>query len=458
MAESATKERPNSVKITDAGPSRKKIQIEIPAETVSERVRDSMETLLAAAELPGFRRGRAPRGLVEKRFGGSVRNEAKSQLVAAAYQKAVEDHKLKVVGEPTSETLGKQELREGKAFSFELEVEVMPEFSLPSLEGIKVIRPVMEVTDEMVTKEIDTVRINEGELESRDAGEPGDYCTGHAVMKGKDGHEFYNIQGAVIQIPTADKKGKGMILGVMVDDFAKQLGKPKAGDELTVRVKGPENHEVEGIRGNDLTITLKVDRIDRIKPAGMDKVLSMFGFSDEGALRDAVRTRLQQRVQIEQLTAVRNQIAKALLDGTTMELPQRMTAQQAARTLERRRLELMYRGVKPTEIEEHMAELRAASSAVAGRDLKLFFVLSKAAEDLDVKVTEGEINQRIVQMAMERGVRPDKLRQEIIQSNQVGGIYQQIRDHKTLDAIGAKASVSEMPVEEYNKKMQSKKD
>src|SRR3954469_21440953 len=144
---------PNSVSIADAGPSRKKITIEVPASTVTEKLRESLDTLAVEAQLPGFRKGRAPRGLVEKKFGSTVRDETKKQLVATAYAKAIEEHKLRVVGEPTSE-LDKVDIAEGKPLAFDVEVEVMPEFTLPSLDGIDVKRPLLEVTDEMVDEEI----------------------------------------------------------------------------------------------------------------------------------------------------------------------------------------------------------------------------------------------------------------------------------------------------------------
>src|SRR5262249_29384567 len=158
--------------------------------------------------------------------------------VSQAYTKAIEEHKLKVVGEPVAEMLDKVTIQEGKPLVFDIDVEVMPEFELPSLEGIAVRRPTIEVEDKMVEDEIQKFRINEGRLESLEAPEPGDYLTGRGVMLGKDGTEFYNINGAVIQVPTKDKEGKGMILGIMVDDFAKQLGLPKAGEKITVKAKG----------------------------------------------------------------------------------------------------------------------------------------------------------------------------------------------------------------------------
>jgi len=381
----APTEQPNTVKLEDAGPSCKKLSIEIPADVVNEKIKDSLETLSVEAELPGFRKGRVPRWLVEKRFGPALKKEAKTELVASAFNKAVEDLKLKVVGQPGGGNLDKVEIIEGKPFAFEIEVEVLPEFELPKLDGIAVKKPIIEVADEAVNEEVSKIAINEGTLESREEGEAGDYVTGHAVMKGdKDGTEYYNLKGAVVQVPTKDKKGKGMILGIMVDDFAKQLGTLKPGDTATIKAKGPENHEVEGVRNADLTVSFTADRVDRIIPAPTDALMNAFGVADEAQLKELVKTRMTQRVQVQQQGAMQQQVAKYLIDHVKIDLPQRMTSQQAARTLEKRRLELMYRGVEAHKIEEHMAELRTASSSAAARDLALFFILHKAAEELKV--------------------------------------------------------------------------
>ncbi|MBX3408267.1 MAG: trigger factor [Phycisphaeraceae bacterium] len=447
----ATLDRPNQVTVTDAGPSKKKLAISIPAATVSEKLRGSVDLLMDQASLPGFRRGKAPRWLVEKQFGSAVRKEAKNELMTSAVTQAIEDHKLKVLGSYLTPESAVADLADGKDFTFEVEVEVLPEFELPELKGITVKKPLIPVTDEMVAEEVNKICINEGTLEPRDKAEPGDYVTGHAVMKGADGTEFYNLKGAVIQVPTKDKKGKGMILGIVVDDFAKQIGSPAAGDTLTVKAKGPEHHEVEGVRNADLTVTFEVERVDRIIPAKIEDIVAAMGIESEESMRSMIRQRMEVRVKIQQQTAMHQQLAKHLVDSTKMDLPERTTAQQAQRTLERRRLELMYRGVEPVKIEEHIAELRQASGEAAATELKLFFLLHKASEALSVTVSDAEINQRIVQMAMQRNERPDRLRQELIKNNQISGIYTQLRDHKTLDAILESATVSEVTLEEFNK-------
>ncbi len=322
-----------------------------------------------------------------------------------------------------------------------------PEFKLPEFEGIPVKKPVQDVTDELVNEELDRLGLLEGELEPREKAEPGDYCTGHGVIKDKDGGVVLDIDGAVIQVPAKDKGGKGAVLGIMVEDFAKQVGLPKPGDTLTIKAKGPAHHETARIRGEAITITFEVTRVDRIIPASPAALVERLGLPDENRLREGLKTRLQQRLSVQQQSAMRRQVAEHLLDKTTMELPEKLSERQAARALERRRMDLMYRGVNPIQIEEQMAELRSSSAEVGRRELKLFFILNKVADELDVKVTENEINQRIAQLAYERGEKPENLRTELIRRNQIGFLAQQVREHKAMDALLGKAKVTEVPAD-----------
>lgn len=450
MTDTATQGQ--TVTVTDAGPSRKRLAITIPAEMVSEKISGSLDMLATQAELPGFRKGRVPRRLIERKFGEGVRDEAKTQLIAEAYQHAIETEQLKVIGEPDTKELEDLELIDGQDLSFEVEVEVSPDFDLPSLDGIEVLKPLIEVEDDRIEDETRKMCINDGALEERETPEVGDYLTGAGVMVGEDGHEFYNIEGAVVQVPTEESDGRGMILGIMVEDMGEQLGLPRPGETATITATGPAQHEREDIRGQKLTITFRVDRVDRIVPVALDDIVAKFGLADADQLKGIIRDRLEQRVVLEQRTLMRRQVAKHLVDSTDIELPEKMTEQQAARNLERRRLELMYQGADAAEIERHIAEMRSASTEAAQHELKLLFILNKAAEELDIKVEESEINAQIVQMAKEQGVRPEKLRQDMITHNRIPMVAEQIREHKVMDAIIDKSEVREVTVDEFNAK------
>lgn len=447
----------NKVTITDAGPCLKKMHIEIPADAVAAKLKEGFAGLAQYASVPGFRAGRVPMRMIEAKFGKDVRNDAKQQLITQAYQKAVEEHKIKTLSDPSAEGLAALELQDGKSLSFELEVEVVPEFALPNLDGIAVKKPLYEATEKMITDELNKFAVQEGSLEERPTSEPGDYLTGHAVLtSGKDKKEYYNLKGAVVQVPPTDKEGKGMILGILVDDFSKQLGLPKPGDKVTIKAKGPENHELEDLRGKDLTVTFEIERCDRIIPKPISELVTMLGYPDETLLRETVKGRLAQRMNIEQSVAMRRQIAEFLIENTKMELPAKATAAQTTRMIEQKRLELMYRGFEPQQIEEHLALIRSGSADAAVRELKLLFILNTAADNLNVQVTEQDMNARIVQMAMERNVRPDKMRDEIIRSGAAHGILRQIREHKAMDAILSKATISDISVDEWEKSQKKK--
>lgn len=440
-----------AVTIDEIGPCRKKITIEIPASAVAGALEEKFASISGEAQLPGFRAGRVPKRLLERRFGPAIRDEAKQQLVAQAYQDAVQKHELRVLGDPEGgEELADLELSASEPVRFSLEVEVAPDFELPDVEGIEVKKPLFDVTDEMVDRELERMAMNEGSLEPQEKAAPGDYAIGHGLMVKDDGGEtIHDIDGAVIQIPPEDADGRGMILGVLVEDLASQIGQPSPGETLTVKTTGPEQHEIESIRGEALTVTFEVREVNRIAPAPIEELAQRFGMEDEQQLREAIKLRLNQRVMVEQQAAMRQQVARRLLDNVTLELPEQITQRQAARNVERQRLELMHRGETPEAIEQRMAELRASSGDAASRELKLFFILDRIAAQNDVQITEAEVNGRIAQIAAERGERPDKVRDELIQGGHIQGIAQQIREHKTLDSIVANAKVDEVSADEY---------
>ncbi|MEL7484737.1 MAG: trigger factor family protein, partial [Planctomycetota bacterium] len=177
MSEMAA-EKISTSTVKENGPTSRTVSIEVSADTIAARLGESFDALLTEVALPGFRKGHAPRQLVEKRFGDRIRDEAKGQLVSSAYSEAIEEHGLKVVGDPVSEQLDLVEIVDGEPLKFDVEVEVRPEFDMPELDGLELKRPTGDVTDEMIDAEVEKLCLAEGELEDREVAEGGDYITG----------------------------------------------------------------------------------------------------------------------------------------------------------------------------------------------------------------------------------------------------------------------------------------
>ncbi len=156
-----TKEPKNKIKITESGPCKKKISVEIPHELIKTALDEQYNNFRRDAVVPGFRKGRAPQRLLEKRFGSDISEQVKLKLLADASDEAVKDNEIDILGEPDIDYENIELPGEGP-MKFEFEAEVRPEFELPRLKGIKVEKPTIEFSDEQIDEEIETMRKRAG--------------------------------------------------------------------------------------------------------------------------------------------------------------------------------------------------------------------------------------------------------------------------------------------------------
>ncbi len=442
----ATAERPKlNVTIEDLGPARKKLTIEIPGERISEALENSFAKLRSDAAVPGFRRGRVPQRLLEKRFGQSLREDLRGQLISETYHQALEEHKLRVLGEPDVKDLENIKLPDEGSMTYEVEVEVAPDVQLPSLEGIPVTKKPVAITDEDVNKEIDLYRDRFGTMDEVPDGivAADDFVTADVHVTTADGKEIHHNPEAPIYVAGEKRDYKGHVVGIVVDDLGKQLAGKKVGEEVTLTLVGPASHENEEIRDKPITIQIKITKVQRVTPAPIETLVAQFGEESEQSLRNTVRKNLENRAEREQQAQMHDQLREYLLEHVELELPPGVTGRQTERLLHREMMELAYRGVPMEEIEQKIAEMRASSEEEARKQLKEFFILEAAAEQLDIEVTEAELNSRIALLAIQQGRRPEKLRQEMQRNGELEYLYLQMREQKTLDAILQKAAVTE---------------
>jgi len=449
----------NDVKVEDAGPARKRLTITVPAEAINERIEQSMNTLISEAAIPGFRKGRAPRALIQKRFGGAVKDETRGQIIADAYSKAIEDHELKPVGEPEPVTpIDEIELAEDKPLTFTVELEVVPDFELPKLEGIEIKKPMLEITDEHIQNELDRQAIQLGDHEDVDGEiQPDDRVIGYAVATRKGEDEPFFTHDEVAFVHPGDKEGgRGQLLGLLIDGLADLVKGKKVGDSFTVETTVPENHEREDIRGKDITIEYQIRQVVRITPATIEQVVERYGMESEEILREQIRLALEQRRDQEQANTMREQVYEHLVDSVDFELPEKLSAAQAGRFVKQQEMELLYKGMSPEEVEDQLAEVRAQSMDIAKRRLKLFFMLHRLATHYEIQVSEQEINGRIAMIAAQRGMRPEQLRQQLMQAGRVDEVAMMVRDHKTADRVVQDCTVTEISADDWRKHLAEK--
>jgi trigger factor len=443
----------NIVTIEDAGPCKKKVIIEVPEETIKKATDEQYNTLRKEVVLPGFRKGRAPRRLLEKRFGKETSEQVKLKLLADASEAAVKDKKIDILSDPDIE-FEKLELPAQGSLKFDFVVEVRPEFELPLLEGIQVTKTRLEVTDEQIDREIEHLRRWTGVWTPKDEGtvELQDQIIADVLLKieGVEGEtKLDNVEVYV--------RPHGFVALVPVENLDEVLTGAGVGDTRQTTVEVPKTYFREEYRGKKVDVQITVREIKWLKPAELDEnFLRRYSAGNENELREKIRDTLQGQLQTRARTEMSEQIYKYLLDNTNFDLPLDIVAKQATTLLQRQYVTLLDRGLARDQIDEQMEQLRASSEEQAKEQLKTFFIIDKVADKLGVEVTDEEINGHIAQVAVRRGQRPEKLRENMERDGSLAQFKLEVRQDKCIAKLLESAKITEKEPEKEPEKQPKK--
>lgn len=440
----------NIVTINDAGPCKKKVIIEIPEEAIKKATDEQFKELHKEAQIPGFRKGRAPRRLLEKRFGKEVGEQVKLKLLADTSDAAVKDNELQTLGEPDID-FENIELPETGPLRFDFEIEVRPEFELPPLEGIPVIRTRLEVTDEQIDREIEQMRRLSGVWTPREASESveqGDQVVADVILKVEGVEEDEKLDNAEIYV-----RANGFVGAIPVEKLDELLVGAKPGDIKQTNVEVSKTFFREEYRGKKVDVKIDIKDIKWLKPGELDENLfRQIGVEDEDELRERIQDTLQSRLEQQGRTEMTEQIYRYLLDKTDFELPLDIVGQQATVVLQRQYTNLLLRGLSREQLDEQLEQLQAGSEQQAEQQLKTFFIMDKVAEKLGISVDEEEINGQIARLAMQRGQRPEKMREQMARDGSLAQFGLEVRRNKCISRLLETAQVTEKKAKKSKKK------
>lgn len=429
----------NTVTVEEAGPCRKKVIVEIPRETLTKATDEQYETLRKDAVVPGFRKGRAPRRLLEKRFGKDTGETVKLKLLAEASDEAIKESKLDILREPNID-YEKITLPDEGPMKFDFEVEVRPEFELPSLEGIPVEKTKAEVTEGHIENEIEAIRKYAGVWTPKDGGkvEAGNQVVADVML---------NIEGQEEKLDNTEitVKPNGFIGEVPVEKLDEILTGTKSGETKEAEVTVAKTYFKEELRGKKVEMRIEVKDIKWLKPADLNEdLIKKCGVASEEELRKMIKEQLQGRLENQAKSEMAEQIYKYLLEKTDFELPMDVAADQAVSLLRRQYVNMMMQGIPREKIDEHIEQLKASSEQQAQQQLKVFFLMDKVAKKLGIEVTEEEINGHIAQAAIQRKVRPERLKEEMERDGSLGQFKQQVREQKCIAKMLETAKITEV--------------
>lgn len=415
------------------GSYRRRVEVSVPAKRVTDELDKAYAQMKRRVRLKGFRQGKAPRRVLEMRFGPQVEADVATNLIQAGWSSALSDHNLDPVSRPTVQDQG--ELKGGDDFSFTIAVDVKPEITLESYTGLDVVFPTFEVADEEVNRQVEAKLQGQARLvEVSDRGvEKGDMVL--VAFTANDGdEELVNELGTMIRTE-ADPYYPGLedfLVGASVNE--EKVGEVTFGDDA----------RTEAVQGKTLTVKATVQSIQANQvPELNDEIAKELGY-EGGAdgLTAAIRGELESGRQELARNQARANLLQALIEKNPFEVPGGMVEQQLDLLVQELKLQQAYRGVDPRTVNftaAQMADLRVRAEFAVKGGLILDFV--STGETLEV--TDADLEAKYEEMANERGQSVEAIKGYFLKDDAVEELRSRLLEEKTLDWLLERANLVE---------------
>lgn len=426
------------VKVDVVSTCERHVVVTIPAGEVVRYRQESFDEVAPKAELPGFRAGKAPRKLVESRFKDQVDEQVKSSLVMDSLQQVTEGDYFSAISEPDFDYEAVELPSEGD-FRYEFRIEVRPDFDTPKWEGLKLTRPVCELTQQHVDQHLSRTltRFMPGEPVDGEA-MLGDMLTLNAKFS-IDGKQLASMEEEVI--PLRKKLSFG---DAVIENFGELVTGKKEGDEFECKIQISDSAANEELRGKEIDGKFEIQEIRRIEvdeiSAGM---LESLGFDDTEELREFVKAELGKQFEYHQQQALRKQIVNELTKNADWDMPESLVRRQTNRELQRMRLELQRSGFNQEQINSYLNASRINARNSTVQALREHFVLEKIAEELEIEASADDYDREVELIAEQSDSSPRRVRARLEKSGQMDALRNQIIERLVIQRITEAGQVAD---------------
>lgn len=433
-AESTEKARRinQAVQIKDSGPCKKHIQVSIARADLDVRLAEKFAEVSVEAPIRGFRPGKAPKQLVERKYYKEVSDQLKTELLLASLEQLAEDHDLNPISPPDLNPGAVVFPKDGDLV-YEFHVEVRPQVEAPEYKALKLTRPIHTFTKEEIASEADRILRRMGQPVAKPAGATvaqGDQVT----LSGKVGDGDKSI--GEIKSSKFRVEEKLAFKDGIAHNFAKEIGGAKVGDTRKVTIELSQSLSLPDLRGKSVTADLKIEGIEEIKaPELTPAFLGSFGVESIAQFHELVEVMLKRRLEHRQRQSARQQFLETALKKVDWELPQDLLMKQARTAMARRVMEMRSDGIPEDEIRARQRLLSQDITRSTAEALKEHFVLQKVAELENLEISDSEIEDEIRRIANQEGESPRRVRARMEREDLVDALAAELLERKVLDFI-----------------------
>ena len=415
--------------------TRVKLTVNVPFAELDQEIDQAYAAIAQQVSIPGFRKGKAPRQLIDARFGrGPILEQVVNDMLPSRYEQAVKENDLKVIGQPDVDI---SKIEDKDFVEFTAEVDIRPEFEIPDFSKISVTVPALKADEEDVDKALEGLAERFGELkDTKRKMKTGDYAIIDITAE---------IDGEKIE----DASTEGLSYRIGDDDLIKGLDTALRGmktgedNEFTSTIQSGEHKDEEA------TIKVHVQQSKERKLPAMDdefaQMASEFDTMDE--LRESTKTQVEETKKAEQAAQIRDEVLKSALSEVEFELPQSVVDEQAHSQLHQILGQLAHDEKALAQLLEAQGtsreEFDKQTREQAEESVRTQLFLDAVAEKEEPEVSQQELTDHILFTAQSYGMDPNQFIQQLQSNGQIANLFSDVRRGKALAAAICRTTVKD---------------
>ena len=407
----------------------RRVTITIPAAEVETAVREELKRASRNVRIDGFRKGKVPAQIVEKRFGASIRQDVLNDLLPRHFFDLAFKEKLNLAGRPT---FAVENYENGKDVVFTATFEVYPEVELKGLENIKVEKPVVEISDKDVDNMVEVLRKQQATwAESTEAAKAEDRVTIDFVGS-VDGVEFEGGKASDFVL--------AMGQGRMIPGFEEGIVGKKAGEQFDINVKFPEEYHAENLKGKDAKFAITLKKVEnQVLPELTDEFVAKFGPNTKSVadLRAEIQKNMERELKNALVSRVKQQVIDGLIAENAIEVPVAAVDQEIDVLREQAAQRFGGNAQQAAQLPRELFEEQAKRRVQVGL---LFSAVIKANE---LKADEERVKAMIADIASAYEQPAEVVEFYAKNAELTNNVRNVVLEEQAVDAVLAKAQVTE---------------
>lgn len=426
--------------------TRVKLTVNVPFAELDQEIDQAYAAIAQQVSIPGFRKGKAPRQLIDARFGrGPILEQVVNDMLPSRYEQAVQSEDLKVIGQPDVDI---SKIEDKDFVEFTAEVDVRPEFEVPDFSEISITVPAIKAGEEDVDKALEDLAERFGELkDTKRKMKTGDYA-------------IIDITAEVDGEKIEDASTEGLSYSIGDDNLIKGLDTALRGmktgedNEFTSTIQSGEHKDEEA------TFKVHVQQTKERKLPDMDDEFAQMASEHDTIeeLREATKTEVEESKKAEQAGQIRDEVLKAALADVDFELPQSVVDEQAHAQLHQILGQLAHDEKALAQLLEAQGtsreEFDKQTREQAEESVRTQIFLDAVAEKEEPEVSQQELSDHILFTAQSYGMDPNQFIQQLQSNGQIANLFSDVRRGKALAAAICRTTVkdeegNDVDVEQY---------